>query len=58
MDAGGFTPYQIQGNSEYIKMMKSSQILSAKVQDQKGNSPDRPIRSLIKILVKKKLIKL
>jgi len=48
MDAGGLTPYQIQGNSEYRKMLKSSQILGAKVQDQKGNSPDRSLRALNK----------
>jgi len=48
MDAGGLTPYQIQGNSEYRKMLKSSQILGAKVQDQKGNSPDRSLRTLNK----------
>lgn len=58
MDTGGLTPYQIQGNSEYRKTLKSSQILSAKVQDREGNSPDRSLRSLIKISVKKKLIEL
>ena len=48
MDAGGTKLYQIQGNSEYGNMLKSSQILGAKVQDQKGNSPDRSLRTLNK----------
>ena len=48
MDAGGTKLYQIQGNSEYGNTLKSSQILGAKVQDQKGNSPDRSLRTLNK----------
>ena len=48
MDAGDVKSYQIQGNSEYRNMLKSSQILGAKVQDQKGNSPDRSLRTLNK----------
>jgi hypothetical protein len=48
MDTGGLTPYQIQGNSEYRNMVKSSQILSAKVQNREGNSPDRTLRALNK----------
>lgn len=48
MDAGDVKSYQIQGNSEYWNMLKSSQILGAKVQDQKGNSPDRSLRTLNK----------
>jgi len=46
MDAGGIKLYQIQGNSEYGSLLESSQILGAKVQDQKGNSPDRSVKDL------------
>jgi len=46
MDKGGFTSYRVQGNFEYKIEKCSRQILSAKVQNQEGNSPDRSLRSL------------
>ncbi len=47
MGAGGVLPYQAQGNSENINLVKQrNQSLGAKVQRREGNSPDRKLRSL------------
>ena len=46
MGKGGPKPYRLQGNSEYPLFLENSrQTLSAKVQSQKGKSPDRLLRS-------------
>ena len=45
MGKGGPKLYRSQGNSEYLFKYNCRQTLGAKVQSQKGNSPDRTLRS-------------
>ena len=42
---GGFTAYQIHSNSECLKSTYGSETTGDKVRGQKGNSPDRQLRS-------------
>ena len=42
---GPFTGYQTQINSECRKMLSGSQTTGDKIRGQKGNSPDRRLRS-------------
>ena len=57
MDKGGPKPYRIQGNSEYYLIFLSRQTFRAKVESQKGNSPDRSLRSQRNYLVGKDVVK-
>ena len=43
---GGLPAYRIQANSEDRYVYSGSQLLGDKLQRQKGNSPDRQLRSL------------
>ena len=43
---GGLPAYQLQANSEDHHVLLGSQLLGDKLQRQKGNSPDRQLRSL------------
>jgi hypothetical protein len=43
---GGLPAYQLQANSEDHFVLLGSQLLGDKLQRQKGNSPDRQLRSL------------
>lgn len=57
MGEGGPKLYRSQGNSEYLFFAKKHrQTLGAKVQSQKGKSPDRTLRSLSNYLVGKDVI--
>ncbi len=56
MDKGGPKPYRIQGNSEYLWQVWSRQTFCAKVESQKGNSPDRSLRSFSIFLVGKDVL--
>jgi hypothetical protein len=42
---GGLPAYRIQANSEDRYVLLGSQLLGDKLQRQKGNSPDRQLRS-------------
>ncbi len=42
---GGLPAYRIQANSEDQDVLLGSQLLGDKLQRQKGNSPDRQLRS-------------
>ena len=42
---GGLPAYRIQANSEDRDVLLGSQLLGDKLQRQKGNSPDRQLRS-------------
>ena len=42
---GGFTAYRILSNCECHKMINRSQTVGDKLHGQKGNSPDRQLRS-------------
>ena len=42
---GGLPAYQLQANSEDHYVLLGSQLLGDKLQRQKGNSPDRQLRS-------------
>ena len=42
---GGLPAYRIQANSEDRIVLLGSQLLGDKLQRQKGNSPDRQLRS-------------
>ena len=42
---GGFTAYQFLTNSEYYKMILSSEGMGAKVRVREGKNPDHQLRS-------------
>ena len=53
-ELGPFTGYQTQPNSEYLYIIYGSQTVGDKIHSQKGNSPDRRLRSPIHAKWKRK----